>query len=84
MMHHRALQSLKLLSWPVVFYAGFSYGTYLIFFNILNATSSIILGGSPYNFSPALVGLAYVACLIGVVVAQVLLLPLIRSIANTS
>ncbi|KAK6214534.1 hypothetical protein LQW54_004255 [Pestalotiopsis sp. IQ-011] len=57
-MHRRAWQSLRLLSWPVVFYSGFSYGTYLIFFNVLNATSSIILGGSPYNFAPALVGLA--------------------------
>lgn len=70
-MHRRAWQSLRLLSWPVVFYSGFSYGTYLIFFNVLNATSSIILGGSPYNFAPALVGLAYISCLIGVIAAQV-------------
>lgn len=66
MMHYRAWQSLKLLSWPVVFYSGFSYGTYLIYFNILNATSSIILGSAPYNFKPAMVGLSYVACMIGV------------------
>ncbi|KAI1389224.1 putative MFS transporter [Hypoxylon trugodes] len=70
MMHYRAWQSLKLLSWPVVFYSGFSYGTYLIYFNILNATSSIILGGPPYNFRPSLVGLSYVACLVGVVAAS--------------
>ncbi|KAK9413966.1 putative Major facilitator superfamily domain-containing protein [Seiridium unicorne] len=68
-MHHRAWQSLKLLSWPVVFYSGFSYGTYLIFFNVLNATSSVILGGAPYNFPPAMVGLSYVSCVIGVVIA---------------
>lgn len=71
MMHHRAWQSLKLLSWPVVFYSGFSYGTYLIFFNVLNATSSIILGGSPYKFTPAMVGLTYISCLVGVIVALV-------------
>ncbi|KAI0834279.1 putative MFS transporter [Hypoxylon sp. FL0890] len=70
MMHYRAWQSLKLLSWPVVFYSGFSYGTYLIYFNILNATSSIILGGSPYNFRPSLVGLSYISCMIGVVAAS--------------
>ncbi|KAI1098966.1 putative MFS transporter [Jackrogersella minutella] len=69
MMHYRAWQSLKLLSWPVVFYSGFSYGTYLIYFNILNATSSIILGAPPYNFRPSLVGLSYVSCMIGVALA---------------
>lgn len=70
MMHYRAWQSLKLLSWPVVFYSGFSYGTYLIYFNILNATSSIILGAPPYNFAPSLVGLSYVSCVIGVALAS--------------
>lgn len=54
MMHWRAWQILKHLSWPVIFYAGFSYGTYLVWFNILNATASIILGGAPYYFSPAM------------------------------
>lgn len=68
-MHHRAWQSLKLLSWPVVFYSGFSYGTYLVYFNILNATSSIILGSPPYNFPPSMVGLSYVSCVIGVIVS---------------
>lgn len=28
----------------------FSYGSYLIWFNVLNGTSSIILGSEPYNF----------------------------------
>jgi hypothetical protein len=28
----------------------FSYGSYLVLFNILNGTASIILGGTPYNF----------------------------------
>ena len=28
----------------------FSYGSYLVLFNILNDTSSIILSGKPYNF----------------------------------
>ncbi|ROW12205.1 hypothetical protein VMCG_00343 [Cytospora schulzeri] len=70
MMHWRAWQILKFLSWPVIFYAGFSYGTTLIWFNILNATASIILGGAPYNFTPAIVGLCYIACIIGVTVAS--------------
>ncbi|OTB13406.1 hypothetical protein K445DRAFT_377685 [Daldinia sp. EC12] len=66
MMHYRAWQSLKLLPWPVVLFSGFSYGTYLVYFNILNATSSIILGSPPYNFRPSLVGLSYLSCMVGV------------------
>lgn len=66
-MHKRAWQILRLIAWPVVFYSGFSYGTYLIWFNILNATSSIVLGGAPYNFQPSIVGLSYLACIVGVI-----------------
>lgn len=29
---------------------SFSYGSYLIWFNVLNGTASIILGSAPYNF----------------------------------
>lgn len=67
----RALRSLQYLSWPVIFYAGFSYGSYLIWFNVLNATSSIILSGAPYNFSPSMVGLSYISCCIGVLIGSV-------------
>lgn len=58
-MLRRAQRSLQYLSWPVIAYCGFSYGSYLILFNILNATASIILGGEPYNFSASMVGLSY-------------------------
>ncbi|KAF7595834.1 hypothetical protein BBP40_004646 [Aspergillus hancockii] len=67
-MLRRLWHGLYYLSWPVVFYAGFSYGSYLILFNVLNATASIILGSAPYNFGTAMVGLSYVACCIGVTV----------------
>ncbi|EME39841.1 hypothetical protein DOTSEDRAFT_137260 [Dothistroma septosporum NZE10] len=70
-MPHRAMLSLRFLSWPVIFYAGFSYGSYLIWFNVLNATASIILGGTPYNFSSGMVGLSYLACIVGVIAASV-------------
>ncbi|KAM0480185.1 hypothetical protein ACHAPX_004010 [Trichoderma viride] len=69
-MHKRAWQILRLIAWPVVFYSGFSYGTYLIWFNILNATSSIVLGGAPYNFQPSIVGLSYLACIVGVIIGS--------------
>ncbi|CAK7221333.1 hypothetical protein SCUCBS95973_004458 [Sporothrix curviconia] len=65
---HRVKQQLLFLGWPVVFYAGFSYGSYLIWFTVMNATASIILGGAPYNFSAAMVGVSYVAPLIGTAV----------------
>lgn len=58
-MPQRAKRSLQYLSWPVIAYCGFSYGSYLILFNILNATASIILSGAPYNFSASMVGLSY-------------------------
>lgn len=64
----RAKRSLLYLTWPLIFYSGFSYGSYLIWFNVLNATTSIILGGPGYNFKPSMVGLSYVSCCIGVIV----------------
>ena len=66
-MPYRFLLSLRLVSWPIIFYAGFSYGSYLIWFNVLNATASIILGGAPYHFSSSIVGLSYLACFLGVI-----------------
>ena len=54
------------LSFPVIFYAGFSYGASLIWFNVLNGTSSLILSQKPYAFSSSMVGLSYLSPLIGV------------------
>ncbi|KAF2488544.1 MFS general substrate transporter [Lophium mytilinum] len=53
------------LTFPVIFYAGFSYGSNLVWFNVLNATASLILG-STYDFKPSMVGLAYLSPLVGV------------------
>ncbi|GIC92654.1 putative MFS transporter [Aspergillus udagawae] len=66
-MFRRFYQTLYYLSWPVIFYAGFSYGSYLIWFNVLNATASLILGSAPYNFSSSMVGLSYLACCLGAI-----------------
>lgn len=49
---------------PPVVYAGFLYGSGIIFFNILNASTSLILSSPPYNFKPSMVGLAYVSPII--------------------
>ena len=65
------LRPLVFLIFPVIFYAGFSYGSNLVWFNVLNATASLILSGPPYSFSSSMVGLAYLSPLIGVIVGFV-------------
>ncbi|KAK5047349.1 hypothetical protein LTR84_006872 [Exophiala bonariae] len=57
-----------LASFPVVFFSGFMYGAVVCYFNILNGVSSVILGGAPYNFRASMVGLSYLACVVGVVI----------------
>lgn len=64
------LRPLIFLSFPVIFYAGFSYGSNLVWFNVLNGTSSLILGGPPYNFRASMVGLSYISPLIGTAIAS--------------
>jgi hypothetical protein len=61
---------LVFLTFPVIFYAGFSYGSNLVWFNVLNATSSLILSNTPYNFKASMVGVAYVSPLIGVAIGS--------------
>ncbi|KAM0363044.1 hypothetical protein ACHAO7_010945 [Fusarium culmorum] len=68
-MAQHAGRSLEYLSWPVIFFAGFSYGSYLIWFNILNATASIVLSGPGYGFKPFMVGLSYLSCCLGTIIA---------------
>ena len=58
------------LSFPVIFYAGFSYGSNLVWFNVLNGTASLVLAGSPYNFAASMVGVSYVSPLIGVAIGS--------------
>ena len=54
------------LSFPVIFYSGFCYGSNLVWFNVLNGTASLVLSGPPYSFAASIVGVAYVSPLIGV------------------
>ena len=61
------LRPLIFLSFPVIFYAGFSYGSNLVWFNVLNGTASLILSGKPYGFSSSMVGLSYLSPSIGMV-----------------
>lgn len=50
---------------PVVVFCGFYYGASLAWFNVLNATAALILQRQ-YGFSTSMVGVSYVAALIGV------------------
>lgn len=58
------------LSFPVIFYAGFSYGSNLVWFNVLNATASLVLAGPPYDFAASMVGVTYVSPLVGVAIGS--------------
>lgn len=65
MMKGMVLRPLIFLTFPVIFTAGFMYGAILCYFNILNGTTSLILAAAPYNFSSSMVGLTYIATLLG-------------------
>ncbi|ONH70185.1 Protein HOL1 [Cyberlindnera fabianii] len=58
---HFLLGPFRMATFPSVLWAGFIYGSSLVWFNLLNATEATILGGAPYYFSPAMCGLAYIS-----------------------
>lgn len=61
LLHHYAMAPFFMARFPVVLWAGFLYGSSLVWFNVLNATAALILEGKPYNFSPSIVGVAYLS-----------------------
>lgn len=52
---------------PVLLWSGFAYGASLVWFNVLNATSSLIFT-EYYKFTPTQVGLTYISPVIGSVI----------------
>jgi hypothetical protein len=62
-------QPLYFLTWPTIVWAGFLYGSNLIWFNVLNATASLILSSPPYSFSAAMVGVTFISAFLGTIVA---------------
>lgn len=56
---------------PNIVWAGLLYGTNLAWYSVINGTMSSILGGNPYNFSPAMVGVAYLSPLAFSAVASI-------------
>lgn len=61
----RMRRTIQFLSFPVIFYAGFSYGVYIVWLALFNATQSWFLADAPYNFSTSQVGLTFIAPLVG-------------------
>ncbi|KAL8821474.1 MAG: hypothetical protein Q9223_000482 [Gallowayella weberi] len=66
------LRPLIFLTFPVILYAGFSYGCNLVWFNVLNGTTSLILSEKPYAFSSSMVGLSYVSPLLGAMLGGIM------------
>lgn len=64
LLHHYAIAPFFMARFPVVLWAGFLYGSSLVWFNVLNATEALILGSPPYNFSSSMCGVAYLSPLI--------------------
>lgn len=75
-LHTHLAHQLTFLLDPIPLYSGLAYGTVLIWFNVLNATSSSTLSSPPYHFPPSTVGLSYIAGLIGVALAFLVTGPL--------
>lgn len=65
-----ARRPLVLLTFPVVAWCGFTYGTGLVWFNLLNDSASLLLTSAPYHFRASSVGLAYMSPIIGVLLAH--------------
>lgn len=58
-------------AFPVVLFCGTFYGWALAWFNVYNATSSKIFSSEPYNFTSNIVGLTYIAPLIGALIGGI-------------
>ncbi|KIW63577.1 hypothetical protein PV04_08565 [Phialophora macrospora] len=61
-----------LLSLPIIIYCGFAYGVSVMWSNLVNGTVSVVLSAPPYSFAPSIVGLFYIANLIGATVGSFL------------
>jgi hypothetical protein len=49
------VRPLIFLTFPVIFYAGFSYDSNVIWFSVLSGTASLVLSSPPYNFRASMV-----------------------------
>jgi MFS family permease len=61
LLKHFLLSPFNMMRFPPILWAGFLYGSGLVWFNLLNATAALILTDAPYNFTSSQVGLAYLS-----------------------
>lgn len=57
-----------LVQFPAIVFAGLLLGSILSWFNVVNGTLAAILGAEPYNFSAHMLGVTYIACVVGVTI----------------
>lgn len=58
-----------LMTFPIIVFAGFLYGSNIVWLSLLNATESMVLSNNPYNMTTSQVGLTFVAPLVGTTLA---------------
>ncbi|CAH0058118.1 unnamed protein product [Clonostachys solani] len=54
-----------LLRYPSIVFSGLLVGSVLAWYNVLLGTMTSVFGGAPYHFSANMIGLTYLACVIG-------------------
>lgn len=59
----------QLLTFPIIAYAGFLYGANIIWLSVLNATEAMVLSEDPYNMSTSMIGVTFIAPLVGTTLA---------------
>lgn len=59
------LLPLILLRYPSIVFSGLLVGSVLAWYNVLLGTMTTVFGSAPYNFSANMIGLTYLACVIG-------------------
>lgn len=58
-----------LMTFPIIVFAGFLYGSNIVWLSLLNATESMVLSNNPYNMTTSQVGLTFIAPLVGTTLA---------------
>ncbi|PSS20705.1 hypothetical protein M430DRAFT_100550 [Amorphotheca resinae ATCC 22711] len=66
---------LTLIRFPVIAVSGILIGSVLSWFNVVNATTALVLAAPPYNFSTEMIGVMFIApflgCTVGCIFAGV-------------
>lgn len=59
------MRPILFLLFPVISYAGFSYGCSVVWLAFMNATESAVFANAPYDFPTSIVGLTFISPLVG-------------------